>query len=107
MRITPILLLTLFLTVTTFAQETRERAIKPDTSAGDFTIVTKVPFDGRNYFIKIVPVDTGNVDRMPIYSGRWDRPLIWNDSLQHLLPDSILNILRERQKQHEQGQKKR
>jgi len=57
-------------------------------------IVTKVPFNGQYYFIRIAPVDSGNPDNMPIATpGQRSRPFIWYDSLQRLLPDSILKQL--------------
>jgi hypothetical protein len=68
----------------------------PDSSSRAVTIITKVPFDGVNYFIKIVPLDTTVRDRMPIYNPVARRTLIWTDSLQHLLPDSLLKYLQRR-----------
>lgn len=62
-----------------------------------FTIITKVPFRGQYYYIKIIPLDTGNRDHMPILNPNRRNTLLWRDSLQHLLPDSILQYL-ERQK---------
>ncbi len=61
-------------------------------------IVTKVPFNGGFYSIMIVPVDTSNIDNMPIftpypqfgYPGKIVR--LRRDSLQHLLPDSVLKL---------------
>jgi hypothetical protein len=35
-------------------------------------------------------------DRMPIYNPEARRTLIWTDSLQHLLPDSLLKYLQRR-----------
>lgn len=60
------------------------------------TIVTKVPFEGRNYFITIVPIDTTNFDNMPIVGGtpRPTTTIIWRDSIQRLLPDSVVRKLR-------------
>jgi hypothetical protein len=60
------------------------------------TIVTKVPLNGTNYFITIVPVDSTNIDNMPIVgpNHRVDHvyPLI--DSIKlNMLPDSILKLL--------------
>ena len=68
----------------------------PDSSSNTVTIITKVPFDGVNYFIKIVPVDTTVPDRMPIYNPECGRVLVWRDSLQRLFADSLLKYLQKR-----------
>ena len=56
-------------------------------------IITKVPFNGRYYFIRIVPVDSSFHDPMPMYNPRHQPMLFWRDSLQHLMPDSLLRLL--------------
>ncbi len=70
-----------------------------DTSS--LNIITKVPFNGQYYFIKITPIEKGNPDHMPIIGnklGSNQKTIFWNDSLQRILPDSILHILKERPK---------
>lgn len=64
-----------------------------DSSSPVTVILTNVPFNGVNYFIKIVPIDTPFVDRMPMVNPRRDRSIIWRDSLQRLLPDTLLKFL--------------
>jgi hypothetical protein len=56
-------------------------------------IITTTPFQGKNYFIMIVPIDSGNVYKMPIYNPNRPRPMLWKDSLQRLLPDTVLRFL--------------
>jgi len=48
-----------------------------------------------NYCITIVPIDSASPDNMPMYDPNTQRKktLVWNDSLQFMLPDSILNLL--------------
>lgn len=62
------------------------------------TIITKVPFRGTNYFIKIVPIDTTMIDKMPTYNAERGQRLIWRDSLQHLFRDSVLKYVPERRR---------
>jgi len=72
------------------------REIQKDTSS--LNIITKVPFNGQYYFIKITPIEKGNRDHMPMIGGKStpsQKTLFWNDSLQHILPDSILQMLKE------------
>ena len=57
------------------------------------TIVTKIPFNGVNYYIQISPIDVQ--DPMPVYNPHPENEIVWNDSLQHLFPDSILKQLPE------------
>ncbi|MBN1396561.1 MAG: hypothetical protein JXA06_00875 [Bacteroidetes bacterium] len=67
-----------------------------DTSS--LNIITGVPFNGQYYFIKITPIETGNRDHMPIVGNKSQpnqRTIFWNDSLQRILPDSILHMLKE------------
>jgi hypothetical protein len=67
-----------------------------DTSS--LNIITKVPFNGQYYFIKITPIEKGNRDHMPMVGGKStpsQKTLFWNDSLQRILPDSILQMLKE------------
>ncbi len=63
------------------------------------TIVTKVPFNGMNYFITIVPIDSSSVAKMPTYdpTPKRKKTFVWNDSLQFMLPDSVLNLLPKRE----------
>jgi len=77
--------------VATNAQTVAPRII--DSSA--VRIITKVPFNGMNYFITIVPVDSTNIDNMPILdpSQKFSQFYVWRDSLQRMLPDSILKLL--------------
>ena len=61
-------------------------------------IVTKVPFNGKFYFIKITPMESGNRDNMPMFGSQpkaHQKIIYWNDSLQHILPDSILHMLQD------------
>ncbi|MCX6120973.1 MAG: hypothetical protein NTX44_05095 [Ignavibacteriales bacterium] len=67
-----------------------------DTSS--LNIITKVPFNGQYYFIQITPIEKGNRDHMPMVGGKSipnQKTLFWNDSLQHILPDSILHMLKD------------
>ncbi len=56
-------------------------------------IITTVPFQGKNYFIMILPIDSSNVYKMPIYNPNRPRPIFWKDSLQRMLPDTLLRFL--------------
>jgi hypothetical protein len=59
------------------------------------SIVTKVPFAGRNFSIVITPLDPARAANIPMQSHPIDRGyLVWRDSIQYLLPDTVLNILR-------------
>ena len=77
------------------AQERPRRSVRPPVFPSDssLAIVTKVPFNGRNYFIRIVPVDSSFHDPMPIFNPERGRTVFWMDSLQRLLPDSLLRLL--------------
>ena len=91
-----LLVLLVLLASTVVAQHKTQRQA-PSTNDSVTSIITKVAFEGRYYFITIVPTDTTFTDHMPIYSGRRSRPvIIWRDSLQRMFPDSILNMLRKR-----------
>jgi hypothetical protein len=91
-----LLVLLVFLAPAVVAQQKTQRQVPP-TRDSVTSIITKVPFEGRYYFITIVPTDTTFTDHMPIYGGRRSRPvIIWRDSLQRMFPDSILNMLRKR-----------
>ena len=68
----------------------------PTTPSDSLKIVTKVPFRGMNYFITIVPVDSTNIDKMPMYDPQSRGTVIWKDSVQRLFPDSILHFLPQR-----------
>ena len=71
--------------------------LKSDSSSPVTFIITKIPFNGANYFIKIVPLDPALIELMPIYNPEGGRSIIWKDSLQRLLPDSLLKYLPKRQ----------
>jgi len=77
------------------AQERPKRSVRPPGPPPDssLTIVTKVPFNGRNYFIRIVPVDSSFHDPMPMFNPERGRMIFWRDSLERLLPDSLLRLL--------------
>ena len=63
-------------------------------SLGHFTtIITKIPFEGTNYFIKIVPLDSSNIDHMPMYDPERGGVIFWKDSLRRLLPDTVLRLV--------------
>ena len=70
---------------------------KADSTSPITVILTNHPFNGVNYFIKIVPIDMSIVDPMPIYNPKGSRAIIWRDSLQRLLPDSLLKYLPKRE----------
>ena len=57
------------------------------------TIITSVPFNGVRYFIKIAPLPAGNIDHMPISNPEAGRTILWGDSLNRLLPDTVLRLL--------------
>lgn len=63
------------------------------------TIVTKVPFNGVYYYLKISPIDVH--DHIPVYNPQTENEIVWNDSLQRLLPDSILKQLPEQKNKHQ------
>ena len=86
-----VLLLTQFNVVN--AQPSNPRTI--DSAA--VTIVTKVPFNGMNYFITIVPIDSANIANMPTYdpTPKRKKTLVWNDSLQFMVPGFYLESLAE------------
>lgn len=99
------LLLILGWTVTHIAPKARPILRNSVTS-----IITKIPFDGLNYFITIVPVDTAISNHMPVYGGAHpqlmmirrdslrrlppDTILVWSDSSRHLLPKTIFKMPR-------------
>jgi hypothetical protein len=59
-------------------------------------IITKVTFHGQYYFIRITPIDKGNRDHMPMFGNKSmpkQNTIFWKDSLQHMLPDSIIHRL--------------
>jgi hypothetical protein len=64
-----------------------------------FTIITKVPFNGRDYFIAIAPLDSTNIDNMPIVSPyvirRKGARLI--DSLEGMIQDSLIQRFPQRE----------
>lgn len=66
------------------------KTITRDSASHITTIITKVPFRGTNYFIKIVPIDTADIDQMPSYNPERDQILIRRDTLQHLFRDWLL-----------------
>jgi hypothetical protein len=90
-----VILLVLFSVSDGSAQERSSRSLRLQRPPSDssLTIVTKVPFNGRYYFIRIVPVDSSFHDPMPMYNSRHQPMFLWRDSLQHLLPDSLLKLL--------------
>ena len=91
-----LLIVCLFLLSGLGKTQTKSRQVPDTLQTADtsLTIITKVPFNGRYYFIRIVPVDSGNPDNMPIVGpGNRNRNYIWDDSLQGLLPDSVLKYL--------------
>lgn len=53
-------------------------------------VITSVPFNGMRYFIAITPVDTSNIDHMPIVGRRPDWPDVWIERNIPILPDSLL-----------------
>lgn len=79
--------------------------LKADSSSPVTFIITKVPFNGANYFIKIVPVDPTLIELMPIYNPEGARSIIWRDSLQRLFPDSLLRYLPKREDSNRQPRK--
>ncbi|MDH3252665.1 MAG: hypothetical protein OEM41_07720 [Ignavibacteria bacterium] len=74
--------------VVTGAQTTIPFAI--DSSA--VMVTTRVPFNGMDYFIAIVPLDSANIDNMPfVVPGRSrDQFHPWIDSLEQIIHDSLL-----------------
>ena len=57
-------------------------------------VVTRVPFNGTNYCIRIAPLTTCNIDNMPIFNPKLTNPhsFVVPDSLQ--LPDPFVRRLR-------------
>ena len=78
-----------FLSLGAFGQKKSDPAPVPPADSS-ITIITKVPFEGVNYFIKIVPMDPDQEMPMPMYNPERDRTFFWHDSLQRLFPDSLL-----------------
>ena len=66
-----------------------------DGDSSTVRITTKVPFQGKDYFIVIVPMDSSIADRMPVYNPYHapQRPSSWQDSLRLVPADSILKLL--------------
>jgi len=58
-------------------------------------VITKVPFEGRYYFIKIVPVDTTASIPMPVYNPETRWMYAAAESLRYLIPDSLMQLLPE------------
>ncbi|HUI09660.1 MAG TPA: hypothetical protein VL221_04980 [Bacteroidota bacterium] len=71
-------------------------AQQPHGQAFPQRVITSVPFNGMRYFIAIAPLDTMNIDHMPIAG----RPPAWKgsrpDSAWHLPPDSLLRRFQHR-----------
>lgn len=73
--------------------ESQELQIEPrDRHQG---VITKVPFEGKYYFIKIVPVDTAATVPMPIYNPERRWLYAPPDSLWYFVPDSVMRYLPE------------
>jgi len=100
MRLHFVLLIALALTARTAFGQSKQRRMLPAIidSAGSIVPVSKVPFDGKYYYIKLVPVDSSNIDNMPMFAPNLNVPpsglkiFIRRDSLQHLHPDSIFRL---------------
>ena len=62
-------------------------------------VVTRVPFQGIDYFIAIVPIDSSGSHRMPIYDPHHgaQRTPARLDSLRLIPADSILKLLPRRE----------
>jgi hypothetical protein len=98
-RYTYLYLISVLLVLQAPAVTAQQKAHRPAPSTKDSStsIITKIPFEGRYYFITIVPADSAFTDHMPIYSGRPSQGvLVWRDSLQRIFRDSILNMLHKR-----------
>jgi len=70
---------------------------RPEAHALPQRTITSVPFNGTRCFIAIVPIDTSNIDHMPIVGQRRDWPDSWIERNIHILPDSLLRRLPRRE----------
>ena len=60
-------------------------------------IITKVPYNGQYYFIQITPITKENINHMPMTGDRTslkNNTVFWNDSLNHMFPDSVLQRIK-------------
>jgi len=71
----------------------QELQIQPENQ--DTEIVTKIPYEGRYYFIKIVPTDRTPSIPMPIYNPDAQMDYRIPDSLRFIDPDSLWQFIPE------------
>jgi len=55
--------------------------------------VTRVPFDGKDHFIRIAPMDSANIDNMPMtgHAPRTRSSVMSVDTIPFSVPDSVLH----------------
>jgi len=86
-----LLAVTALLRIGTAQDSTQVR--RPRAQSSPQRIITSVPFNGMRYFIAIAPLDTGNIDHMPMVGIPTGEMSVRIDSNIRILPDSLLRRL--------------
>ena len=66
---------------------------RPRAQSSPQRVITWVPFNGTRCFIALVPIDTSNIDHMPIVGRRSEWPDQWLERNIPIYPDSLLRRL--------------